>query len=77
MSNNATMADDGGWLSKHRHLSIRKTENGYLIEASFPIPPQDKYSASEERRDFVFQELSETIAWANKYLSADASELRQ
>ena len=78
MTDNATMADGEGWgLARHRFVSIKKVENGFLIEATFPVPRKDQYTPSQETRKFVFQNLSETIAWVNKYLSADASELQQ
>ncbi len=72
-----TMEADGWHSSKHRRVTVRKIENGFIVEATFPISRKDKYSSSQESREFVFQNLSETIAWVNKYLSADVSELQQ
>lgn len=64
-------------LSKHRSLEIIKAENGYTVRAMFPIPTVDDYVSESERRMFVFQTLSETIAWVDAYLSADQTNFKR
>lgn len=73
--NDQTMADVP-WGPRHRSLTIKKVENGYVIDAAFIKQGKPDDYDRTEMRHFVFYTLPELLDFARGYLDAPKEKLQ-